>query len=291
MEEKAQVVAHSTKRIKRSSPCFLFVINEIYSVLKCYHAVLLFRSGDDTNDESLLPPLPQTENECTKRKVSSRQMKHPLYREKLESQMENAVGEIEIIDGFIVRWMPESNRKFLISSIFSGRYDEWVDNQEGAFGVGNGGITLGNTTRAPDAAYYQPGNIPSSTEQMLTPTAHTPNLIVETEHEGRCGEAEQKITDFWLQNGVQEAWLLVIPDIVNVVPAAPVGGPPVPLPVVQMTQVRPIAPYIAIYIAGNNPPLLGYFPIDWHTEFQPPPQSILVGAPPINCDRFMKRLC
>jgi Uma2 family endonuclease len=217
-------------------------------------------------------------------------MNNPTFRNELESQMENAVGKIEIIDGFIVRWMPESNRKMLSSSVFE--YVGWADDQGGAFGVGNGGITLGNTTRAPDAAYYQPGSIPPSTEQMLTPTAHPPNLIIETEHVGKCSDAEQKITDFWLENGVQEAWLLVIPDIVvNVVPPVPDGAPPVPLPAVQMTQVRPPVPYIAIYIAGNNPPLLGYFPINWHTEFQPPQESILAGAPPINCDRFMRRLC
>jgi Uma2 family endonuclease len=250
--------------------------------------VLLFRSGDETNDESLLPPLPQTENECTKRKISSRQMNDPLYREKLERQMESALGKIEIVDGYIIRWMPEAERKGDVSSIFE--YVSWADDQGGKFCVGNVGLTIGNNTRAPDAFFRQATNIHPSTQQMLTPTA-PPNLIIETEHVGKCGEAEQKITDFWLQNGVQEGWLVVIPDIVDIVPHAPVGAPPVPLPVVQMTQVRPTVPYIAIYVAGNNPPLLGYFPIDWHMQFQPPQESLLFGAPPINCDRFMRRLC
>jgi hypothetical protein len=265
MEEKAQVVAHSTKRIKRS-------------------------------DESLLPPLPQTELEHTQRKVSSRQMNDSVFREKLERQMESAVGKIELVDGFIMRWMPEAERKGSISFVFE--YGGWARQQGGRFTVGNVGFTLGPDTRAPDAFFRQAGNIPPSTQQMLTPTA-PPNMILETEHVGKCGEAEVKITDFWLQNGVQEGWLLVIPDIADVVPPVPVGAPPVPLPVVQMTQAPPAVPYIAIFCSATHPgplpnpqnPLQGYFAIDWHSEFQPPAWSLLSGAPPINCDFFMEELC
>jgi Uma2 family endonuclease len=219
-------------------------------------------------------------------------MNNPLYREKLERQIESAVGNIEIIDGVIIRWMPECTRKSDTSSVFGGHYYFWARQQGGKFGVGNGGFTFGNTMRAPDAYFHLAGNKPPSTQRLLTPTAHPPNLIIETEHEGMVLTAEQKITNFWFQNGVQEAWLLVIPDIEVVVPLAPGGvPPPVPLPVVQMTQDRPAAPYIAIYIEANNPQLLGYFPINWHTEFQPPAQSMLFGAPPINCDMFMELMC
>jgi hypothetical protein len=252
--------------------------------------VLLFRSNDE-NSESLLPPPPQTEDECTTREVSSEQLSNPSYRNKLESEIESVDDEIEIIDGFIVRCMPDCMRKCDASSVF--QYGNWADDQGDAFAVGKGGFTFGNTMSAPDAYFHLAGNMPPSTQRLLTPTVHPPNLIIETEHEGRCGKALEKITNFWFQNGVQEAWLLVIPDIEDVVPHAPVGAPPpVPLPVVQMIQVRPAAaPFIAIYIEANNPQLLGYFPIDWHTEFQPPPESLLFCAPSINCDRFMRRLC
>jgi hypothetical protein len=222
-------------------------------------------------------------------------MNDPSFREKLERQMESAVGKIEIIDGFIVRCMPEAARKGRISFVFE--YGSWADGQGGDFCVGNVGFTIGNNTRAPDAYYRLPGNIPPSNidAHMLAQTT-APDMILETEFDCKRREAESKITDFWLQNGVREAWLLVIPNPDDDAPPAPVGVPQLPLPVVQMTQVRPTVPFIAIYLAGNNPPLhnpplLGYFPINWHTEFQPPPQSILVGAPPINCDRFMRRLC
>mmetsp|Transcript_11075 Transcript_11075/g.13369 ORF Transcript_11075/g.13369 Transcript_11075/m.13369 type:complete len:269 (+) Transcript_11075:157-963(+) len=252
------------------------------------------RSGDVTND-SLLPPLPHTEKECTRREISSRQMNDPSFRNKLEGQIESAVGNIEIIDGFIVRWMPESNRKMFISSVFE--YVGWARQQGGKFGIGNGGITLGDTMRAPDGTFYRAGNIPPSNQRMLTPT-NPPNMILETEFEHSMEEAETKITTHWLANGVYEAWLLVIPDLINNVGPAPAVPPPVPIPVVQMTQDRPPVPFIAIYCSMNHPSqaplpqaLQGYFPLDWHSEFQPPAWSLLSGAPPINCDFFMEELC
>jgi hypothetical protein len=193
----------------------------------------LFRSGGETNEESLLPPFPQTETECTSREIKSEQLNDPVFREMLESQMESAVGNIEIIDGVIVRWMPDAARKWNVSCVFS-NYGRWARRIEsgGRFTIGNAGFTIGNNTRAPFAYYRRAGNIPPSTQRMLTPTT-LPNMILETEYEGKYEEAEQKITTFWLQNGVEEAWLLVIPDIEDVVPlAAAVGVPTVPLPVV-----------------------------------------------------------
>jgi hypothetical protein len=263
--------------------------------------VNISRSIDDTNDESLLPPLPQTETECTQRKLSNRQLNDPSFRNELESQIEDAIGKIEIIDGVIVRWLGENALRIARSSCVFSAYGNWADDQDGVFCVGNVGFTLGNNTRVSNAFYRKPGNIPPRNicAHLLAQTT-APDMILETEFEFKRGEAETKITSFWLQNGVQEAWLLVVPNPDDNVATSLVsigGAPPlVPLPVVPMTQVRPpAAPYVAIYIPAannnNDPPLLGYFPIDWHSEFQPPPQSILAGAPPINCDRFMRRFC
>jgi Uma2 family endonuclease len=225
-------------------------------------------------------------------------MNNPSFREKLESQIESAEGKIEIFDGFIVRCMPESNRKMFISSIFSENYGGWARQQGGKFGVGNGGITLGNTMRAPDGTFYRNGNVPPSTQAMLSPTLH-PDWILETEFEHSMVAAETKIIIHWLANGVYEAWLLVIPNLTVCVGPAPVAPPPVS--VVEMTQDRPDVPYIAIYCSATHPrhlqlpnplnPLQGYFPIGWHSEFQPPAWSLLSGAPPINCDCFMEELC
>lgn len=228
-------------------------------------------------------------------------MNDPSFRYKLEGQIESAVGNIEIIDGFIVRWMPEGERKGFISSIFSSYYGSWAFQQGGRFAVGNIGYTLGNDTRAPDACFRQAGNIPPSNVRahMLMPTT-PPDWILETEFENSMVAAETKILTHWLANGVHEAWLLVIPNPNTDVGPPPVGAPPVSLPPVPITPVRPAAPYIAVYCSATHPnhplpnplnPLQGYFPIDWHSEFQPPAWSLLSGAPPINCDRFMAELC
>jgi hypothetical protein len=241
------------------------------------------------------------ENECTKRKVSNKSMKDRLYREKLESQMESAPGNIEIVDGYITRWMPEGERKGFISSIFS-EYGRWAREQGGRFAVGNVGFTLGNNTRAPNAAYRRVGNIPpSNTRAHLLTQTQAPDWILETEFEYKSGAAETKILTHWLANGVHEAWLLVIPNPdIDVDPSPPVV-PPSPLPIVAIIPVPPAAPYIAMYCSATHPnhhefpdplhPLQGYFAIDWHSEFQPPTWSLLSGAPPINCDYFMAELC
>jgi Uma2 family endonuclease len=227
-------------------------------------------------------------------------MNNPSFREKLESQIESAEGNIEIFDGFIVRCMPESNRKMFISSVFAGRYGGWARQQGGKFGVGNGGITLGDTMRAPDGTFYRAGNIPpSNTRAHMLMQTQAADWILETEVEHSRATAETKILTHWLANGVLEAWLLVIPNPNIDVGPPPAFSPPVQLPIVPMTQVRPAVPYIAVYCSATHPgplpnppnPLQGYFAIDWHSEFQPPAWSLLSGAPPINCDCFMEELC
>mmetsp|Transcript_54364 Transcript_54364/g.69882 ORF Transcript_54364/g.69882 Transcript_54364/m.69882 type:complete len:314 (-) Transcript_54364:243-1184(-) len=255
------------------------------------------RSTDSTteNKESLLPPLPKREEEFTRCEITNEQLGDPLFRNELEVQMESAMGKIEIVEGFIIRWMPESQRKAHSSFVFSD-YGRWARQQGGIFTVGNIGFTLGNNTRAPDASYQQAGNIPppNITSHMLAQTP-PPNWILETEFEHSMVGAETKIKEHWLANGVQEAWLLVLPNPGDNVNPPPVVAPPNPRPVVQMTLAQPVVPYIAIYLSAIHPPLLptllGYFPINWHTEFHPPPQSILSGGPPIACDDFMRLLC
>jgi hypothetical protein len=225
-------------------------------------------------------------------------MNDPVFREKLERQMESAVGKIEIFDGYIIRWMPEARRKGRISCGF-GDYISWARRGGGDFCVGNVGFTIGNNTRAPDAYYCRAGNIPHwNINAHLMAQTTAPDMILETEFEHSMVAAETKILTHWLAIGVHEAWMLVIPNPDIGIALSPALAPPVPLlPIVPMTPVPPAAPYIAIYCSATHPnhlqlpdslnPIQGYFAIDWHCEFQPPAWSLLFGAPPISCDDFM----
>ena len=234
--------------------------------------------------------------------------------ERLEEILEGSVGRIEIHGGLVTRYLPQCAAKAAIPFFLVGKWSSFLLPRykvtSGTHGIlYEGGTLLSTCMNLFDRQSRRAS--PENDQHMMLPGYPAQNLCLEIEFERYANQVNKgfnRVNNLFSYSGgngtqIEEIWLLVYPR--DDEELLKVANPPDPLPVVPLTQDRPVreSKYIAVFVRtldpegdihyvddAERPLLIGYYMIQPNMVFQIPSCSLLHGAPNIFTNELLDEM-